>query len=201
MEPSSSEDVAAALDGDDASRRALVTFIARAVQAEVVLMMTRYGSIRGRDGRQEVQDLVQEVFVVLLKDGAKTLRSWRPDGGRKFGSFVRLVAKRRLLSLMRTQSKNPWPDEPTEHATLERRATSSAAEPQIAHREELELLWTKLRRWFQPDDHALFRMFFVEGLSIEEVERATGRGRQSLYAWRRKLREFAREVRTEARAG
>jgi len=191
----SADDVAEILDGGEASVRGLVAHIAPFVQAEVAMMMTRYGNIRGRSGRQEVQDLVQDVFIVLFKDNGKTLRSWREDGGRKFGSFVRLVAKRRILSVMRTRSKNPWPDEPTEHQLLDRAAHTGEFDSALGFREELEVLWEKLSRWFADEDHLLFQLFFVEGLSIDEVESVTGKSRQALYSWRRELRKFARGVR------
>lgn len=191
----SAADVADILDAGEERVRDLVSHIAPFVQAEVAMMMTRYGNSRGRNGRQEVQDLVQDVFVILFKDNGKTLRSWRADGGRKFGSFVRLVAKRRLLSVMRTRTKNPWPDEPTDHETLDRSVRVSTVDSSVGFREELEVLWEKLSRWFGDEDHRLFHLFFVEGLSIEEVETMTGKNRQALYSWRRELRKFARSVR------
>ena len=183
------------LDGGEGRVRELVAHLAPFVQAEVAMMMTRYGNIRGRSGRQEVQDLVQDVFVILFRENGKTLRTWREDGGRKFGSFVRLVAKRRVLSLMRTRSKNPWPDDPMDHASLDRRSSGSDFEASVHFKEEFDALWEKLERWFGEDDHRLFRLFFVEGLSIGEVESVTGKSRQTLYSWRRELRRFAREVR------
>lgn len=191
----SAKDVARLLDGGEESVRELVAYIAPCVQAEIAMMMTRYGNIRGRNGRQEVQDLVQDVFVILFRDDGKTLRSWRKDGGRKFGSFVRLVAKRRLLSLMRTQSKNPWPDEPTDHETLDRAGHTGEVYGSIGFREELDALWKKLSCWFGEEDHRLFKLFFVEGLSIDEVTSLTGKSHQTLYSWRRDLRKFARTVR------
>lgn len=191
----SAADVADILDGGEECVRGLVLHISPFVQAEVAMMMTRYGNLRGRNGRQEVQDLVQDVFVILFKDNGKTLRAWRADGGRKFGSFVRLVAKRRLLSVMRTRTKNPWPDEPTDNETLDRSVRASEVDSAVGFREELEILWEKLSRWFGDEDHRLFRLFFVEGLSIDEVETMTGKNRQALYSWRRELRKFARSVR------
>ena len=187
-------DVREALDGGDASRAGLARHLAPMVQAEVALMMTRYGAMRSRDGRQEIRDLTQEVFVVLFKDDAKTLRAWNPDAGRKLGSFVRMVAKRRLLSLMRTQSKNPWPDEPTDYSVVEHASSTPGVEPSVQGREELSSLMERLNRWFTPEDHALFRMFFVEGMSIAEVEAATNKSRAAIYAWRRHLRSFVRET-------
>ena len=83
-----------ALSGGTAPRRRLAERLLDAIQREVAIALHRLAAQRGRDPRQEVQDLVQEVLVSLFEHDARELRRWDPTRGRSLESFVRLVARR-----------------------------------------------------------------------------------------------------------
>jgi len=55
------------------------------------LLFYRNRSAAGRDVRQEVADLIQEVFMALFADDARVLRSWQPERGLSLDNFVGLV--------------------------------------------------------------------------------------------------------------
>ena len=69
------------LAGDAASSRALVAALLPVVQARVARVLVRRRGGSGRDVRQEVEDLSQEVFAILFADGARVLRAWDPSRG------------------------------------------------------------------------------------------------------------------------
>src|SRR5687768_1618744 len=68
---------------------------------------------RGRDLRQEVEDLTQEVFVALFADDARALRLWDPARGASLANFVGLLAEREVASILRSGRRSPWTEDPT----------------------------------------------------------------------------------------
>ena len=186
--------IAARLDGDPRGLEPLVRALTPAVQAEVARAMVRGGAARGRDGRQEVLDATQEVLCALFADGGKTLRSWDPTKGRKLVSFVRLVAKRKVISMLRSQSKTPWADDPTEHDTLEFLGAREEDEGGHEHRDTMNQLWARLKPHLGERGLVLFQLLFVEQEDVEVVMTRTEMTRDAIYAWRSRLRKQARAI-------
>src|SRR5262245_39126253 len=104
-----------ALAGDDQALNRLVAMLTPVIQSRVArgLLSRRVGSASGRNVRQEVEDLTQEVFLVLFADGGKVLRSWEPERGLTLPNFVGLVAERQTASILRSGKRNPWREDPT----------------------------------------------------------------------------------------
>jgi RNA polymerase sigma-70 factor (ECF subfamily) len=107
------EELERALRGDRASLRVLVGELTPVIQARVarVLLRSATGRQAGRAVRQEVEDMTQEVFVSLLEDGGKALRSWAPERGASLKNFVGLLAERQAMSILRSGRRSPWPRE------------------------------------------------------------------------------------------
>lgn len=181
--------------------RALIAIFAPIVQWEVAYQLrARAGA--GRDPRQELEDLVQEVFGAIFAQDARALRAWRPDGGRTLLSFVRLLARHQTVSILRTAKKNPWRDEPTSPEILER-ATNAGEDPEleVASRERLERLLDKLRVELSPRGMQLFQILYVEEQEVEVACREIGMTREAVYMWRSRLKkrivELARAIEAE----
>ena len=66
-----------ALAGHADSVRALVDRLTPIIQARVARALTRAGRGSGRDARQEMEDLVQDVFATLFKADGKALKAWK----------------------------------------------------------------------------------------------------------------------------
>lgn len=62
----------------------------------------------GRDRRQEVSDLVQEVMVALLEHDARLLRAWDEGRGLSLENFVGLVCEREVASILRSGRRMPY---------------------------------------------------------------------------------------------
>jgi RNA polymerase sigma-70 factor (ECF subfamily) len=188
-----------ALAGDAAAVDALVRRLGPVIQARVArsLLRWRTGSAAGRNVRQEVEDLVQEIFVVLFSDGGKILRGWEPERGLSLENFVGLVAERRTASLMASGRRSPWKESPTEPPELDGPREGPGPERTTAARQELRLLLNTLRAELSPLGRRLFELIYLRRLSVEEVMEATDLSADAVYAWRSRLRKLARKLRPD----
>jgi RNA polymerase sigma factor (sigma-70 family) len=200
----SSEDTAGlvrrSLSGDRTALTRLVAALTPVVQARVArtLLARRFRLAGGRDVRQEVEDLSQEVFLSLFANDARTLRSWQAERGLSVENFIGLVAERQVLSFLRSGRRNPWKEDPSfSEDELETEALDSGPEEIASSREHLALLLDRLREELSPLGRRLFQLLFVQELSQAEVEAASGLSADAVYAWRSRLRRLARKLLAE----
>jgi len=199
-----SEDTASllrrALDGDQTALTELVALLTPVIQARVArTLLARQALLAGRrDVRQEVEDLSQEVFLALFERDGHDLRSWQPERGLSLPNFVGLVAKRTVLSILRSGRRNPWKEELSlEDHEVDAEAPERGPEEVAASREHLALLLDRLRESLSPLGWQLFDLLFVQELSQAEVQAATGLSADAVYAWRSRLRRVAQKLRDE----
>src|SRR6185295_14407505 len=85
-----------ALAGEELALNRLVAVLTPVVQARVArtLLARRGQPSGGRNLRQEVEDLTQEIWVALFASDARVLRSWRAERGLSLENFVGLVSER-----------------------------------------------------------------------------------------------------------
>jgi RNA polymerase sigma factor (sigma-70 family) len=189
-----------ALAGDPASLARLVAVLTPVIQSRVArtLLARRHRLASGRDVRQEVEDLSQEVFLALFSRDAQVLSSWQAERGLSLENFVGLVAERQVLSFLRSGRRNPWKEDPTLAAgELEPEAPDSGPEEVAAGREHLALLLDRLREELSPLGRRLFELLFVQELSQAEVQAASGLSADAVYAWRSRLRRLAQKLLAE----
>lgn len=183
-----------ALAGDKTALNRLVARLTPVIQARVARTLWRLGS--GRDVRQEVEDLSQEVFLSLFARDGHILRSWQPERGLSLENFVGLVAERKVVSVVRGK-QNPWKEDPTEMEELDAPAPDLGPEEVTASRELLSLLLERLREELSPLGYQIFVLLFVRELSVAETMAATGLSADAVYAWRSRLRKLSRELLAE----
>lgn len=194
--------VRAALDGQPDAVRALVGTLTPVVQARVArVLLRRQGASRGRDVRQEVEDLSQEVFVALFAREAKVLRSWDPARGMSLRNFVGLVAEREVASILQSGRRSPWKEDPTLGDELDRRAgpsTDHAA--RVESKEMFLVVLERLRARLSPKGMDLFERLLVRQEDVKSVCAATGMSADAVYAWRSRLGKLVREIAGEIAA-
>jgi len=192
-----------AIDGDRVAIRAVVTALTPVVQARVVRGLLRRRPAReGRDIRQEVDDMMQEVFAALFAHGGRALRAWAPDRGLSLENFVGLIAERQVVTILRSQRRNPWRDVPEELDALEPRAIpDEGGAPGIESRSSLELLLDRLREALSPRGLELFQRLYVEEEPVEEVARSMSMTREAIYAWRNRVSKVLAGLAGEIRDG
>lgn len=189
-------EVRRALAGDEPTLNRLVAMLTPVIQSRVArgLLSRRVGSASGRNVRQEVEDLTQEVFLVLFADGGKVLRSWEPERGLTLPNFVGLVAERQTASILRSGRRSPWKEDPTLPEDLDQAALDRGPEEVTASREQLRHLLHRLTEELSPLGRHLFDLLFLQDLPFEEVVRQTGMSPDAVYAWRSRLRRLARRL-------
>ena len=191
-----------ALGGDPTAIRALVDRLTPVVQARVArVLLRRTGAALGRDVRQEVEDLAQDIFVALFEDRAYILRSWSEGLGLSLANFVGLVAERRTHSALRSRRQSPWTEDPIGPTEIERTAGESASMgAQLAERDLLRVVLDRLRAALSPKGLLLFRLLMVDQLPIDAICVETGMTAAAIYAWRSRLAKQARQIRDDALA-
>lgn len=194
MEDITPQTIERALGGDRPSLDRLVHTLTPAIQAEVARALVRGGAARGRDGRQEVLDATQEIFCALFANDGKALRAWDPEKGRKLVSFVRLIAKRKVISMLRSHTKSPWSDDPTESETLDVIAAGERDTLDHEERDAVSTLWARLKPHLGERGVLLFQLLFVEEQEVEHVMERTQMSRDAIYAWRSRFRKQARNI-------
>jgi len=189
-----------ALDGDDqVALGQLVRRLTPVVQARVArkLLSFRDRSAAGRDVRQEVEDLAQEVFLALFADGARVLRSWQPERGLSLENFVGLVAERLAVSILRSHRRSPWSGDPTLDETLDAYGAAPTAEREAVSRDTLARLLDRLTEELSPLGRHLFELLLVEEVPVAEATARTGLSSDAIYTWRSRLRRLARRLLAE----
>lgn len=190
------EEIRLALAGNGPACTRLVRRLTPVIQSRVAraLLRWRTGSAAGRNVRQEVEDLTQDIFLYLFEDDGKVLGSWRPERGLSFLNFIGFVAYKQAISILRNGKTSPWKDEPTPSDELDAVVLESNPEEIIASREQLELLLDHLVEELSPLGWHLFDLLFLRELSVEEVVRETKMSRAAVDQWKSRLRRLARRL-------
>lgn len=195
-----------ALEGDREALRAFVDAMTPIIQARVVRALLRRRLLAaGRDVRQEVEDMTQDVFGALFAHDGRALRAWDPERGLSLANFVGLVADRQIASTLRSGRRNPWRDVPEELDAIEAGAdVVPAAEPQIHSRRTLEVLLDRMRASLSVRGLELFQRLYIDEEPIEDVAARMQMTREAIYAWRNRvgklLAKFEAELKDEDRA-
>lgn len=170
-------------------------------------LMRRQGRAGGRDVRQEVEDMVQDVFFELFRDGGKRLRSWDPARGLSLENYVGMIAEQRVIATLRSDRRSPWTEDPSEAEALEgehshepRRATGPA-ERVVSARQRIDLILDALRGSVSPQGYRIFEMLFVEQRDTDEVCEELGLQPGAVYTWRSRLRKRVTEIGAELDRG
>jgi DNA-directed RNA polymerase specialized sigma24 family protein len=187
-----------ALMGDAAATRALIVAVLPVIQVRVSRVLSRRRARSGRDVRQEVEDLAQEVFAALFENDGRVLRAWDPSRGLSLASFCGLIAERETASILRSGRRSPWTEDATASEDLERDAgTTPDAELRVASREHLTRLTDRLREELSPRGLEMFQRLIVEEETVESVCGRTGMTADAVYAWRSRVGKLARKLATE----
>jgi RNA polymerase sigma-70 factor (ECF subfamily) len=189
--------LARALAGDPGATRALLGRFAPILQSRAIRVLVRRRRA-GADVRQEMMDMVQEVFLSLLEDDGRVLRSWKPDRGLSLDNFVGLVAERQICSILRNGKRSPWTEEPTADDRLERHAGASTAEEEASiSRDLLESVFDRLREELSPRMLELFYAFWVDETPVPEICARMNMQQEAVWAARSRIARRARAIAEE----
>jgi RNA polymerase sigma factor (sigma-70 family) len=185
--------VDATIQGDAEAQGRLVRKLTPVIQYQVAKMLRlwRTGPAAGRDLRQEVEDLVQEVLLEIFDKDARILRRWRSDRG-PLEAYVHHVARNRAAEVLRSRA-SPWREEPVLPVDLDRESQREKPDQAAFDRDLLSKIYLCLLKRFRPEDSRLFEILFLEEESPQDTAEHTGKSLDAVYKWRSRLYQRARE--------
>jgi DNA-directed RNA polymerase specialized sigma24 family protein len=185
-----------ALAGDRVATSALLDAIVPIVRVRVYRSLAaRARAARGRDTRQEIEDLTQDVLYRLFRDDARILRTWDAARGLSLLNFVGLVAEREVGRVMKSGRRSPWKDDPSEDDDLQSAAgTTEHPENALAARDSFTQIVSRLKEQLSPIGLEMFRLLVLEERSVEEICDACAMKPDAVYAWRSRILKRAREI-------
>jgi RNA polymerase sigma-70 factor (ECF subfamily) len=175
--------------------RSLVMVLRPTIEARVVRGLIR-STRSGRSARQEVEDLVQEVFLALFDNDARALRAWDPARA-PLGAFVTVVAEHEVASIMRSGRRRPYRDEEDGGLDVDEYTAPVGTESIVESQELLDALLERLRAELSPKGLELFTMLLVDEVPVEEVCARTSMTRDAVYAWKSRLGKLVRKLAAE----
>jgi RNA polymerase sigma factor (sigma-70 family) len=179
-----------ALGGDGVSLRALVRRLIPVIKARTdVFLAARPGR---RIGPHGADDLVQDVWLALIKDGGRLLLAWEPDRGMSLEGYVGMVAKRELWGRVRQETAG-------KRGSGLRAVDIADVDPPGAHDVEAETigrdlarnLADHLERQLPERGRLVMRYLYTDQCSPAEVADLLGVNLQVVYNWQHKIRQVA----------
>jgi RNA polymerase sigma factor (sigma-70 family) len=160
----------------------------RLIASCVVKALRRYGATFSRD---DLDDLVGDVWLTLLRDDMRKLRQYDAARGFRIASFLGLVATNATIDHLRARQAEASPlDEVLEdYASLRAEAPRDVVEA----REEAELARAALER-LSCDEREFVVDCFREERSPEELARALGVTTNTVYSRKFKIREKLQKI-------
>lgn len=178
--------VAAAARGDRTAVRALVDRLFPVVRARVRALQARRTDVRGLDQ----PDLIQQVFVCLLENGARQLTLWDPARGASLEGYVGMVTEREVGNAAQKLSTRGRYEV---HVGADALIDAPSPEAHAVARDMTARLGSFLEAQLPPKGRVVFRCLYSDGLDAEETARVLGVNRQVVYNWQHRIRSLARE--------
>lgn len=184
---------AIALEAD--AVRALVALLRPVIQIRVARALMR-SARKGRNVAQEVEDMIQEVFLALFDDDARALRAWDPS--RPLEPFVAIIADHQVASILRSGKRKPWRDDHDGAIDVDTFENKSGSPEGIVGTTQLyDAILARLRVDLSPKGLELFQALVVEEQPIEELQKTHGMTRDALYAWKSRLVKMVKKLAVE----
>jgi len=155
----------------------------RLITSCVLKVLRRYGAMFTSE---DLDDLVGDVWLTLLRDDMKKLRQYDETRGFRIASFIGLVATNTTIDHLRARQADCAPlDE-----VLENNAALTAVSPRdtVEDQEQAELARRALGRLSSDERAFVFECFHAE-LSPEELARRLGITTNTVYSRKFKIRE------------
>lgn len=183
--------IAGAQRGDPAALRRLITRLMPVLQARV------RRRLRSRPDRRlgsfDEQDLVQEIWLSLVKDGAAQLARWDPERGATLEGYVGMVAERVLGNVaQQVGALKRRADADRSDASPELLVASGPDPEQTADlKQTCAALGAHLEQELPAKGQTILRYLYTDGLAPDEVAEVMGVNRQVVYNWQHKIRKLA----------
>jgi RNA polymerase sigma factor (sigma-70 family) len=162
----------------------------RLITSCVLRTLRRYDAVFSRD---DLEDLVSDVWLALLRDDMKKLRAYCPEKGFRLASWIALIATNTTIDRLRARQADETHLEDMGQVDI----ASSSAEPDedmLGH-ERAQLAQAALQE-LSPEERAFVWDCFHDERAPEEIAREQGVAVNTIYSRKFKIREkLARIVR------
>lgn len=157
------EDIHRAFNGPLAAKRNLAAALWAVVERVVRHVLRPIAGALRRDIGQEVEEFVQETWILLLKEQGQILRLWDPTRGRNLSSWIYLVTRRHILRRLKSRHRNPWADREDLVALIDDDIPLQQTQvPDMERILYLEALLDALRENLGEARWRIFRQIFIE---------------------------------------
>ncbi|MFN3201939.1 MAG: RNA polymerase sigma factor [Bradymonadia bacterium] len=181
-----------ALSGDRTSMQQIIRRLLPVIQSRVRVYLSRRSG--QRLGGQDADDLIQEIWLALIKDEGRVLMAYDPDRGMSLEGYTGLICRRELWR----RAESSQSERRGGHLKLveldEARDTQSQENPEqlTVARGDLKRLYTYLMTELPPRGQLVLMALYEDGLSAEQAAEFVGVTKQVIYNWQHKIRKLSR---------
>lgn len=180
--------------GEPHARRMFLERVTEVVRARVARVLARVAGSRGTVRRQDLLDLMQDVFVVLLDRDARVLLAWAPTRGLGLEGYVGLIAEREALTFRRVGRRSAWAENPTEDIA-DGHDENPSPEATAEAKEQLELLLDYLFERLSPHAALVFEALYASNLPLEEICERFRMSPEAVYSFKTRLKRLVAHFR------
>jgi RNA polymerase sigma factor (sigma-70 family) len=184
----------AALAGDRVVRNRLVHQLTPVIHKRVARALLRHTTARGRAIGQDVEGLVQNVWVHLISKDYKVLRDWKHERGLSLRNFVGLVTDRQTNLALRSRKKSPYTEDPTPIENFDRADPTPRPDEAASAKEKRRKLLEQVKEKAGPRGYYVFKLLFDRGLKPAEAAKESGLSIDAIYKWQERLRNIVRRI-------
>lgn len=161
--------------------------------------IVRFLGFRARSRMDLADDLTHEVFLALLRDDGRKLRTFAGRHGCSFAGWLKVVAVRLAIDRLRRESRMVALDDETPHMLeLKRSLRSDGGDPEAAMQgsevaERLARAFAELG----PKDRMLAELHLLRGRALEDIAETLGVTMNAAYVRKSRLLERLRRSLSE----
>ncbi|WP_187345873.1 RNA polymerase sigma factor [Sorangium cellulosum] len=184
-----------ALGGEIQSLRSVIAALTPVIHARVGRALHRRFARSAGGADDRLDDLVQDVFVELFRDGSRALRAWDPARGLSLANWVGLIADQRVAAALRRWRRHPEAAAlPLDDAPEEGARSDDDPEARVLARDALERPLGLLRAELSPLGRELLEALLIEEEPIAAVCARTGMSTAAVQAWSSRLKRRLPEL-------
>jgi RNA polymerase sigma-70 factor (ECF subfamily) len=157
----------------------------RLITSCVLKVLRRYGAVFSSE---DLDDLVGDVWVTLLRDDMKKLRQYDVERGFRIASFIGLVATNTTIDHLRSRQAEATPLDQVMEDYASLATVGDAPSDAVEQGEQAQLARVALSRLSTDERKFVFEVFHAER-SPEELARTLGVTTNTIYSRKFKIRE------------
>lgn len=187
--------VRAALEREPEALERLGALLLPVIQGRVARVLFRRRALYNGDARARLEDLVQDTFVELFRDGGRVLRAWDPARGLDLAGFAGLLAEQRVYAFLRSRKASARLEELDDGGTdagpgfgAHPAPEAWSPEARAASREHVEKVLDHLRAELSPMGRVMFERLLLQEQEIASVAADLGTTVAAVQAWSSRLR-------------